>query len=173
MLPSMLRTELWHPMSAHFPIALLVIGSLVRAVGAAQIKRGPFVHDAGRLMIFLGALAAWVSWYTGTLAEEEVNHALCDPEATHFHGDLAFYATLIFSGVAVFDIVQTFIRKSPIPELFQSIQMRWALVLVCLSGTLLLSYVGHLGAQLTYNQAAGVYVPNPQCTEFVEPDAAD
>lgn len=167
MIPSLFRAELWHPLTIHFPIGLLIVGTLLRILGVAFQRRLLFL-DASRLIIFLGTLSAWVAWYTGGIAEEEVNSKLCDPTLTHLHGDYAFYVTLIFSTVAIIDIAAYFGRTRGITSLW-SLSSKTAnvlLVLICAAGAGLLGYVGHLGAGLTYNQAAGVYVPSPQCTEF-------
>ena len=168
MIPSLFRPELWHPLTVHFPIGLLVFGTLLRLVGAAGFERRFFFSDSGKLAIFAGALSAWVAWYTGGRAEEEVNSRMCDPTLTHLHGDLAFYVTLIFSAVAIIDLVTFFMRSKPQLSFLKSMWFQTLLLLVCIGGTGLLSYVGHIGAGLTYNQAAGVYVPTPQCTEFAE-----
>lgn len=156
----MWRVELLHPLFVHFPIALLVIGSLLRLPGIWF----PQVLFASRLMVVLGSAFAWAAYFTGNMAEEEVNSTMCDPGATHWHGDLAFYVTLLFTAVALIDLLSVWLaRKRP---WLASMRLQMALLVPLLAGAGLMAYVGHLGASLVYQQGAAVYKPSPECKEF-------
>ncbi len=171
----MMRVELLHPMSVHFPIALLIVGTFFRLIAVSFPKRwgGPsdFLAKSSYLLTFVGVISAWIAWYLGTLAEEEVNSNLCDPTITHLHGDYALYVTLIFTGISIIDCAgfifpETSVVLVRLRCFLDSRAVRFSNALLSVAASALLAYVGHLGASLTYNQAAGVYVPSPQCTEF-------
>ena len=172
----MLRVELWHPMMVHFPIGLLIVGAALRFASLAAPpffgrRWRSFVLDSAKLVTVIGTLFAWTAWYTGGLAEEEVNSNLCDPTLTHLHGDYAFYVTIAFSVVALSDVASIWLRLRPAETRLRFLNTLigiWAIAVVSWVAAGFLAYVGHLGAGLTYNQAAGVYVPSPQCTEFAE-----
>ena len=44
--------------------------------------------------------------------------------------------------------------------------LKGILVFLLLAGSGTLAYVGHLGAELVYQQAAGVNIPSKDCSEF-------
>lgn len=159
--PSMWRVELLHPLVVHFAVALLVVAAVLRLC-----LWQPFLLACSRLLTAVGVVFAWASYLTGTWAEEEVNSVLCDPTMTHLHGDYALYTSWIFSVVALFDLL--FFLKARFPSLGWSAApwLRHLLLAASSCGALLMGYVGHLGATLTYQQGAGVYHPTPECKEF-------
>ena len=89
----MWRTELWHPLVVHFPIALLLIGTLFRLGGAVVSRthrRLAFLRPAGQALLALGTAGAWVAVYTGSLADSIVVRSLCDPTVLESHENLAY-----------------------------------------------------------------------------------
>lgn len=144
----MWREELLHPLATHFPIALLIVGSLLLVLSLKWQKLSFTVN----VLLVLGAVAAWVAILTGGWAEEIVGPSLCDPDVRMLHEDHAFYVSYLYSAVAVFLV---FVKR-----------FRWIAAVVAFVGAIWLSYVGHLGATLTYQQGAGVFKPDDQCTGF-------
>jgi uncharacterized membrane protein len=166
-LPSIWRTELLHPVAVHFPIVLLTAGTL--AWFAGQLPRRTeylpslsFLLPAGRLSLFVGTVTAWIAIYTGSLADAEVVRSLCDPTVVEEHENLAFLTGYLFSISVVVDLASNSI----------SFFRRWnhflapLVGLLLITGSVTLTYVGHLGAKLVYQQGAGVYHPSDTCTEF-------
>ena len=155
----MLREELLHPLLVHFPVALILVAVAVLLV--ASVWRAPQTKArlffCWRLLLAIGAITAWAAVFTGDMAEEVVNQTLCDPTATHTHGDLATYVAWIFSGVALLEIVAHYYRSRLIAPL---------IILLAIIGVGLLVYTAHLGALLVYQQGAAVYRPSAECTEF-------
>lgn len=144
----MWREELLHPLVTHFPIGLLVTGSGLLILSLKWKK----LQFTSTLMVVIGTLAAWAAVLTGTWAEEIVGPVLCDPEIRFLHEDHAFYVSYLYSVIAVFLLVFS--------------KFRWIPATLSLAGMLWMSYVGHLGATLTYQQGAGVHKPDDQCTGF-------
>jgi len=82
-LPDFLRTEIWHPLSVHFPIALLLAGTLFVIIGALLKRHG--LTGNGYLLILLGTVGAWIAVFTGNLADGVVSRELCDPTVLERH----------------------------------------------------------------------------------------
>lgn len=157
-LPEFLRTEVFHPLSVHFPIVLLLMAAVFKLIGLWSFK---ITWDhGGRFLLFLGVIGIWISIYTGNLADGIVSRQLCDPTVLKEHENFAYTTAWIFTiGLLLeimmyyFDIIKTRITKI-------------ILVLLLLIGSGTLAYVGHLGAELVYQQAAGVNIPSEDCSEF-------
>jgi uncharacterized membrane protein len=162
--PSMWRVELLHPLLVHFPIALLIVGAGLRFAGALR-HRFPVVAPVlpgARIILLLGTLGAWAAVYTGTLADAAVARTLCDPTVVEAHERWAYWVAGLFTTAVAVDGL-----------LWWSDPDRWirraliALLAGCLlAGSATLLYVGHLGAQLVYQQGAAVYDPGPDCAAF-------
>lgn len=162
--PSIWRPELVHPMLVHFPLVLLLCGTLAWVVGqwVDESGRWSFLLPAARLMLFVGASSAWAAVYTGHIADAEVVRGLCDPRVVEAHEDYATGVSILFSAAILLDLATVFIAALE----------RWrkpifvAVGLTFLAASALLGYVGHLGASLVYQQGAAVYQPSERCTEF-------
>ena len=163
--PDMWRTELWHPMIVHFPLALLSVGTVLWLSGKflQQESRWSFVTPAARLLLFVGVLSAWAAVFTGDLANSEVARELCDPTIAESHEEYAIAVASIFTIALGIDLFAWMRLES------NAVSRRLASVLVAIAlvaATGLLGYVGHLGASLVYQQAAAVYRPDPACIAF-------
>lgn len=162
MLPSIWRIELLHPVTVHFPIALLIFGSAFYIL-SCLLYRFDFsskLKFSGFILILIGTIAAWIANYTGGLAEEVVALSLCNPEIRILHEDYAYYTAYLFTAFVALEILrQRFSNKLSVTLLILNI-------LLLLGGVGLLGYVGHLGADLVYQQGAGVYAPGPECKGY-------
>lgn len=166
----MWRIELLHPAVVHFPIALLVVSTLLflclalffrseRAVSSGTRDRLTFT---ARFLLVAGVVGAWAAVISGDTAESIVNRVICNPEVTHEHAYWAEWAAYLYSAalVAVFSNVWLAQRK-----LVGGVLSILALLLM-ITGLGALSYASHLGGSLVYQQGAAVYRASPQCTEF-------
>lgn len=161
-LPNFWRTEIWHALSVHFPIALLTFATLFYAVSLVLKKH---IAHSLRLMagilLFIGVAAAWISIYTGNEADGAVARSLCDPTVLKKHETGAYTSTIIFSVVALLFILQE------LSKLYKGRKVLQALILLgLLTGSGYLIYAGHLGATVVYQQGAGVFRPSEDCREF-------
>ena len=163
-LPSMWRTELWHPLLVHFPIALLLVGTALRLVGELRRRWSPssFLVPGGRLLLVLGTLGAWAAVYTGTWADAAVARSLCDPTVVEAHETWGYRVGYLFSAGLLVDGV-LWLRRS---GAWVRRGLLTVFVLVLLGGSTGLGYVGHLGAKLVYQQAAAVHQPGADCADF-------
>lgn len=157
-IPEFWRTEVYHPLSVHFPIVLLLMATLFKLIGLWSSK---ITWDhGGRLLLILGVIGVWIAIYTGNLADGIVSRELCDPTLLKDHENLAYITAWIFTAALFVEILTYYI------ELFRTRLVSLIIVLALLAGSGFLSYVGHLGAELVYQQAAGVNVPSEDCGEF-------
>lgn len=159
-LPSFFRTETWHPLVVHFPIVLLLAATVFKIIFLCH-KRD--LWDFGcSVLLYSGTLGAWLAVYTGSMADVVVVRKLCDPIVLETHEHFAFLLSYLFSTASVLDILW---RHVPILKI-KLIQI--AVVAAMLAGSGFLSYAGHMGASLVYQQAAGVYIPSENCEEFID-----
>lgn len=161
-IPSMWRTELWHPLSVHFPIAILTLAAICGVFFLLLARRSfaPFLRFTTSLLLISGTLLFWAAYFTGDMAYEVVVRTICDPNVLKDHLFWANITGAIFSAAAVLDIARRFIPTIR-TTVFTSV-----IVLLLVAGTATISYVGHLGATVVYQQAGGVYVPSGNCGEF-------
>lgn len=157
----MLREELFHPATVHFPIAFLGVVGFAAAFWLVT-RRG-----SATLLFLLtfGVAGGWIGILTGGWAEDVVNRVICDPTVTHDHEMWAEWSVWVASAVWPLLAVAHF-RRSSSNSYFRKPIVRSivASALLFVSGSVL--WAGHLGASLVYQQGAAVYKPGPQCTEF-------
>lgn len=157
-LPDFWRTEVFHPLSVHFPIVLLLLATLFKLISLWSSK---ITWDhGGRVLLVLGVIGVWISIYTGNLADGIVSRQLCDPTVLKEHENFAYTTAWIFTIALLIELISNYV------DLLKTRIISIILVLMLLSGSATLTYVGHLGAELVYQQAAGVNVPSEDCSEF-------
>lgn len=156
--PEFWRTEVFHPLSVHFPIVLLLLATLFKLIGLWSSK---ITWDhGGRFLLVLGVIGVWLSIYTGDLADGIVSRQLCDPTVLKEHENFAYITAWIFTVALLIEIIMRYF------DLLKTRLFSIILVVLMLVGTGTLAYVGHLGAELVYQQAAGVNIPSEDCAEF-------
>lgn len=160
--PTFWRTEIWHPLSVHFPIAILLLATLAKVIALfVRDEQHHFWQKAGSYLLYLGFFAAWVGVYTGDMADGVVSRKICDPTMLKDHEIAAFNLAYLFSAAAFLNLILAF-----------GVLKKWAkavrivVVVLMLVGSGFLAYAGHLGAQIVYNQAGGVNVPSSDCAGF-------
>lgn len=163
-LPSLWRTELWHPMVVHFPIVLLIGAAFLRLISKfLKFENKAFLIKTSRLSLFLGIITLWIAVYTGTLADAIVVRELCDPTVLEDHENAGYTIGILFTVVALFDLGSIkFLRDK---ELLNTIS-EWVIIVALLVGAGYIGYSAHLGASLVYQQGAAVYEPTAGCSEF-------
>ena len=160
-LPEFWRTEVWHPLSVHYPIALLMTALLFKAFAITTI--GLSWNRAGSALLFLGTLGAWTAIYTGNLADGIVSRQICDPTVLKDHENASYTVAWLFTVASLVDVAALLgllVRYTKVLKLF--------VLALMFIGSGFLVYTGHLGATLVYQQGAGVYKPSDDCLEFTE-----
>lgn len=160
-IPDFWRTEIWHPLSVHMPLALLIVGTALKLIQLAY--KDQRIAGAGNILLILGTLGAWIAIYTGNMADGAVSRKICDPTVLKDHQNGAYIVAWLYtvaSGLVMIHLagwMQKFKKW-----------LQVSVVILMLTGSGFLVNIGHLGAQLVYQQAAGVYHPSEDCSEFIE-----
>lgn len=158
-IPEFWRTEIYHPLSVHFPIALLLMALLFKAL--FYNRRNLVWAKSGTILLGIGVLGAWIAVYTGSLADGIVSRKICDPTLLKDHENLAYVTAWCFSLALAMDLLAyprsliTFRRPLKILTLA-----------VLITGSVALVLTGHSGASVVYQQGGGVYTPSEDCSEF-------
>lgn len=157
------RTELWHPLSVHFPIAFLLLGTALGILALfANRKPKLVVHlkFTMSLLLWSGTVLLWLAFYTGKLAYSSEVRRICDPFVLKDHLYWANVTSFVFSGATIIDIVHRFATVNA---------KKWLIissVILMVAGSVSLAYTGHLGASLVYEQGAGVHKPASDCSDY-------
>lgn len=161
--PEMVRTELVHPLFVHFPIALLIIGTLVLLCHRSGMFRSvdSQLSFTAKLLLITGSLLSWATVYTGTLADSVVGREVCDPTVLEDHERYGYYVAILFSVVSAIEIGLYYLKHFHWKRSLGRISL-----IIALGGVTLLGYEAHLGGKLVYQQAAGVHQPSKDCKEF-------
>ncbi|MDX5348621.1 MAG: hypothetical protein LPK19_15400 [Hymenobacteraceae bacterium] len=158
-IPEFWRTEVFHPLSVHFPVALLLAAFVFKLI--SLISKNYVWVKGGSVLLIAGTVAAWLSVYTGNLADGAVSRTICDPTVLKDHENAAYTVAWLFSAATVLDLLNISNRLS-----FNKTIQNIAVILLLAVGSAYLVYTGHSGATLVYQQGAGVYKPSPDCAEF-------
>lgn len=158
--PEFWRTEVYHPLSAHFPVALLLVALLFKLV-ALGFKKEVWILG-GTVLLILGTIGIWIAIYTGNLADGIVSRKICDPTVLKEHQNMAYVTAWLFTASALLELLK-FLKSGLI---IQKRLLTIFSILIMAVGSGFLIYVGHLGANLVYQQGAGVYHPSGDCAEF-------
>lgn len=158
-----MRTEVWHALSVHFPIALLIFSTLTMLTSyIVKLESRDVWKNAANGLLYAGTVAAWVSIYTGNLADGIVSRKICDPTVLKDHEIAAQTMTYLFSGAAILSLFAVFkVLKSRL-RLIASLLV----LILMVVGSGYLVYTGRLGASLVYQQGAGVYNHSVDCDEY-------
>lgn len=155
----LLDIQTWHPLSVHFPIAFLSLSGLISIVLSFKFHKTIAQFNLG--FLFLGLLTSLISLYTGDIEDGKVSRTLCDPTVLKDHENYAYYLVYIFSAIFILWIIQLFTSLKKFKTVIISF-----ILLFNIAGIGCLIYVGHLGASLVYEQAAGVDIPKEDCQGF-------
>ena len=101
-MPDFWRKELWHPVTVHFPIALLLVATFFLLTSFfCKSEHKKLFSNGSFILLLLGVAGAWVGIYTGDLADGIVARKLCDPTVLKDHELAAQTMTYLFTGAGV------------------------------------------------------------------------
>jgi hypothetical protein len=145
----------FHPFLVHFPIALLVVYSILETFLVGR-KNPDFWNSFKDWILFFGLVGAFLSLLTGSIAEENL---LVENDIVGAHEFFAQLTTAIFSFLLVVRVSLRLFSKKP--ELLENglgfmkqplllANNRFVLSGLALLGLISLSFTGALGAALVY-----------------------
>ena len=102
-------TDILHPMTVHFPIALIIVSCLLAFIHLIRTK-DIMMNGCIRFLVVLAALGAWAAVITGSyhLALSAEGEAI-----KHIHHNFATWTAWAISVSAAIYILMTFMRKMP------------------------------------------------------------
>ncbi len=153
------RIEALHPLFVHFPLALLLVATVFKF--SAFWRKGKFLDKPGTILLVTGVVSGWLAIYTGDLADGIVSRTLCDPTVLKDHQNNSYTMIWLFTAATVIDLFYHYRFL-----VLKLIYIKWLIIILLFMGSGFLIYTGHLGAKLVYEQAAGVYRPSLDCSEF-------
>lgn len=160
--PTFWRTELWHPLTLHFPIALLLFATVAKVVAAVlKGEQEKFWRKVGSLLLFVGGVTVWLAVYTGDMAEGIVARKICDPTLLKRHESASLNMAWLFTTAMALQLLLAF----NLIKIYQK-ALRLFTLLLMLVGSGYLIYASHLGAQVVYEQGGGVNVPPSDCAGY-------
>ncbi len=157
-----MRIELLHPLVVHFPIALLLVGVLLRCI-ALFLKRSelyPYVMVSSWIILGIGVCCAWLAVLAGEFAADVVGKNLCQPNILQDHKKLAYTAAILFTCALLLDWGKMW-GKNYFSPLFNKVIGVTRFVLFLVATVILLS-AAYFGGSLVYEQGAAV---EKRCTQ--------
>ncbi|MCL1630367.1 hypothetical protein M3N64_00150 [Sporolactobacillus sp. CPB3-1] len=138
-----------HPLIVHFPIALLLLGSILQIL---SLWKRDFFDKTALLLLSLGLLSGIAAFLTGDGAErfarEHWGNAYRSLVETH-----QFYAAatlLLFSIAIVLRLLYFIVPKKIFAVLIP---------IFCILGSIMLALTGHYGGQMVYVQKHAELLP--------------
>src|SRR6056297_576709 len=102
--PDFWRAEVFHPLSVHFPIAILLVAFLFKLIALGSAKE--LWIQGGTLLLLLGTIGVWIAIYTGDLADGIVSRKICDPTVLKEHQNLAYVTAWLFTASLLLDLLK-------------------------------------------------------------------
>lgn len=102
----MLSSSHFHPISVHFPIALLLLGVVVEILSFTN-RENKFYKEGALYLMLLGALGTVVSYLTGEFMTEEMSGAAGELKEIHeLWAKIAMFGSLITSGLYLYYLIR-------------------------------------------------------------------
>ncbi len=136
--------ESLHPMTVHFPIALLLAALLIEAL--ALIFKHPDLHRTSLWVLGLGAMGAIAAVVTGRMAEGVAKHSLEIHQVMHLHERLGY----VVLGLAIVVTGWRLLKKDRLT--LRTRRIAWALLVVACG---IMAFSAHLGGRLVYEFGVG------------------
>ena len=130
-----------HPLIVHFPIALLIVGTIVEIFA---LKYKEKLSVTGTILLTVGLITGIVSYLTGDSAEHFAEMHFGEVEGLiHQHEEMAELSLIAFGIATVLKWITMFTPK------FKKALL--ALVIVfSIGGSIALGITGHLGGKIVY-----------------------
>ncbi len=133
--------DILHPMTVHFPIALILVSCLLAIIYLVR-KKDIEMCDCIRVLVILGCLGAWAAVITGNY------HLTLDAEAERIkgiHHVYAMWTAIIISCPAAIYLL-SYLIKIPLPS-----WLYWVAFILLIVATILIALTGYYGGYIVYN----------------------
>lgn len=133
--------DILHPMTVHFPIALILVSCLLAIIYLIR-KHDIGMSDCIKTLVILGCLGAWAAVITGNY------HMELTPEAEkikNIHHSFAGWTAAIITCPAAIYLLSYFIKES-LPN-----WLYWLAFILLGAATILIAVTGYFGGYIVYN----------------------
>lgn len=156
-----------HPLIVHFPIALLLIYSLITLLPMKKWLPRVAWDDVATVLLVCGFAGAFMALQTGEIAADlaRPNRSLFEAHEFFANATSWMYGLLIAGKVLVFIQTRSFFSKVPlffqkgITSLGALLTHRTVVILLALFGLLALFLTGALGGIMVYGTTADLLAP--------------
>ena len=136
-----------HPRFVHFPIALLVTGSVLALAYMLRWRR-PTLASVTWVLLLLGWISVFFAVLTGLIDQNSA------PQDAEIKSLLSLHTALGFALIAVYGLMLYERLRSP--DALDSPAMRWRLIALAALGLALVLIDGWVGGTLVYKYGVGV-----------------
>ena len=132
-----------HLVLLHFPIALLIVGAVLKLASLAGDRPG--LRVAARTCLLVGGLAAIGTAFTGQAAEEIVEHALpVSEEVLEGHEEVGMWAAYLAAAVVIAELATVRVRRGPVA---------WVGAVLALVAAGFTAWAGLTGGRIRHDEA--------------------
>jgi uncharacterized membrane protein len=137
-----MNADHFHPLSVHFPIALLLVGFFLDVISLI-FKKEKCLSRAGFYLMILGTLGAVAAYFTGEFFSKEMagNTFFTDKKETHeLFAKTTMFIMLAASALRIFMVIKK--KETGI--------LKWIVFVLFFAGCLFVAYTGLLGGKIEY-----------------------
>ena len=143
----MFNTHHLHPMTVHFPIAIIMLGFLVDALSMFFNKKEPCLSKFGFWLMILGTLAAVLGYLTGEFFSENLTGQLGELKETHeLFAKTAMFIMIAASALRIFIVIK---KK-------ETTSLKWIVFCLYFIAVVCIGIAGLLGGNLVYDYMIGL-----------------
>jgi uncharacterized membrane protein len=143
----MFNTHHLHPMTVHFPIAIITLGFLVDSLSMFFNKKEPCLSKFGFWLMILGTLAAVLGYLTGEFFSENLTGKMGELKETHeLFAKTSMFVMLAASAIRIFLVI----RKK------ETSGLKWVVFVLFFIAVVCIGITGLLGGNLVYDYMIGI-----------------
>lgn len=149
-----------HPIFVHFPIALLLIYSLLKIIPFYKWFPNVAWRQIERVFLLLGVLGGFISLYTGEIAEHLVRP---DHDLVEMHSAFATISVWLYVALLLGELIMILSTRYTLPEFIKKLggflTNRWVSIVIAFCALVTISITGLLGGVLVYGNSADPIAP--------------
>ncbi|MEG1587276.1 MAG: DUF2231 domain-containing protein [Bacteroidales bacterium] len=134
-------TDILHPISVHFPVALTLTGLFLAVIYLIR-KKDPMLNMCSRVILILAAVSAWVAIITSSFTPSLSGEAATIRNIHHVY---AFWFTFTVTAAAVIYLFILLYHK-PLPA-----WVGWLGFIFYVLAGVFISFTGYYGGYIVYN----------------------
>lgn len=134
-------TDILHPITVHFPVALTITGLFLAVIYLIR-NQDPMLNRCNRIIVILAAISAWVAILTSSFTPNLTGEAARIEGIHHLY---AFWFTFTITAAALIFLLISLYRK-PLPH-----WLGWVGFILYVLAGVFISFTGYYGGYIVYN----------------------